>query len=249
MPTVLTSVIVARPPKEVFDFLADARNLPLWSSGVHRVASEDVAPASGAVYRYHFPGRHRQHLLHCTAYQPCRQLVFRGRRMWSPFGTQVPEFGFRLLPHTQGTFLRLTVTCSLTGPLLALAPMMAMAWRRDLPEDAKRLRDVLCGAPDPAAPAPATPHPVAAASVEPTPVPHGGLHPGPRHAYGPGRLAAPLPDTAFNAPSPAGLAAFEVPRTVDAVFGPTPGSVPGGPRHRRPRPYRAGIGSVGGIGG
>jgi uncharacterized protein YndB with AHSA1/START domain len=237
MPTVLTSVIVARPPKEVFDFLADARNLPLWSSGVHRVASEDVVPASGAVYRYHFPGRHREHRLHCTAYQPCRHLVFRGRRMWSPFGTQVPEFGFRLLPHTQGTFLRLTVTCSLAGPLLALAPMMAMAWRRDLPEDAKRLRDVLCGAPDPAAPDPAP--------AVSTPAPYAE----PRHAYAPGRLAAPLPDTAFNAPSPAGLAAFEVPRTVDAVFGPTPGTGPGGPRHRRPRPYRAGIGSVGGIGG
>jgi uncharacterized protein YndB with AHSA1/START domain len=145
MPTVATSVIVPRPPEEVFDFLADARNLALWSSGVHAVAAEAVQPGDGAEYRYHYPGRHREHRLVCAAYRPCGALEFRGRRMWSPLGTQVPSYGFRLLPHSQGTFVQLTVTCTLRGGLLLLAPFMAMAWRRDLPVDARRLREALCG--------------------------------------------------------------------------------------------------------
>jgi hypothetical protein len=145
MPTVATSVIVSRPPEEVFDFLADARNLVLWSSGVHAVAADVVQPRAGAEYRYHYPGRHREHRLLCAAYHPCRIVEFRGRRMWSPFGTQVPHYGFRLLPHSRGTYVQLTVTCRLGGALLLLAPFMAMAWRRDLPVDARRLREALCG--------------------------------------------------------------------------------------------------------
>lgn len=122
MPTVATSVIVSRSPEEVFGFLADARNLPVWSSGVASVAPDPVPPGADAEYRYHYPGRHREHRLVCAAYHPFLALEFRGRRMWSPLGTQVPHYGFRLLPHSRGTFVQLTVTCRLGGPLMLLTP-------------------------------------------------------------------------------------------------------------------------------
>jgi uncharacterized protein YndB with AHSA1/START domain len=48
MPSVSTNVYVSRPPAEVFDFLADARNLPLWSSGVAHV---DPAPSTATATR------------------------------------------------------------------------------------------------------------------------------------------------------------------------------------------------------
>jgi uncharacterized protein YndB with AHSA1/START domain len=153
MPTVSTSTIVPRPAEEVFDFLADARNLALWSSGVAAVAPDAVPPGENAEYHYHFPGRHREHRLVCSVFQPGRRITFRGRRMWSPLGTQVPEYGFRLVPHPHGTLVGLTVTCILHGPMVLLAPVMAMAWRRDLPEDAHKLRELLRG-PSTAPPAP-----------------------------------------------------------------------------------------------
>lgn len=143
MPRVSTSVIVSRPTAEVFDFLADARNLALWSSGVSSVAPEAVPPGENAEYRYSFPGRHRDFVLICSAYLPCRHLVFRGERMWTPLGTQVPEFGFDLLPHTTGTLVRLSVTSSLRAGLLLFAPLVAMAWRRDLPVDARKLCEAM----------------------------------------------------------------------------------------------------------
>jgi uncharacterized protein YndB with AHSA1/START domain len=145
MPTVSTSVVVPRPADEVFEFLADARNLALWSSGVAGVCPDVVPPGERTEYRYHFPGRHREHRLVCAVYQPCRRIAFRGNRMWSPLGTQVPEYGFQLLPLSRGTLVHLTVICSLNGALLLFSPLIAMAWRRDLPVDAGRLRETLCG--------------------------------------------------------------------------------------------------------
>lgn len=143
MPTVSTSVIVTRTVEEVFDFLADARNLASWNSGVAAVAADAVSPGERAVYRYHYPGRHREHRLVCSVFQPCRRITYRGRRMWSPLGTQTPEFAFRMLPHSRGAFVQLQVTCQLGGGMLLLGPFLGWAWRRDLPEDARRLREAL----------------------------------------------------------------------------------------------------------
>lgn len=152
MPSVSTNVFVSRPAAEVFDFLADARNLALWSSGVAHVDAEAVPPGADAEYRYRYPGRHRPHRLVCADFEPCRRIAFRGQRMWSPLGTQVPVYGFELVPHADGTLVRLSVNSSLRAGLLLLAPMVAMAWRRDLPADARKFCDLLGGPLAPAAP-------------------------------------------------------------------------------------------------
>lgn len=192
MPMVSTSVVVPLPADEIFDFLADARNLALWSSGVADVDPSTVEPGENAEYRYRFPGRRREHRLLCERYEPFSRLVFRGCRMWNPVGTQIPEYGFRLLPVSHGTLVRLTVRCSLGGGLLLLFPLVSMAWRRDLPEDAARLREVLCGPAAPAAAPAQVPAPPAAAHPAPvrTPAPAfaraavDGIGLGPARAHG-----------------------------------------------------------------
>ncbi|MFI0942643.1 SRPBCC family protein [Streptomyces sp. NPDC021020] len=162
-----TSVFVPRPDTEVFDFLADARNLALWSSGVTAVDSDDVVPGRDAAYRYRYPGRRRPHRLVCADFQPSRRIVFRGQRMWSPLGTQVPVYGFDLIPHADGTMVRLSVTSCLSAALLLLAPVVAMAWRRDLPVDAGKFRDLLGGAVPAAAALKSPALPAAGASAGP----------------------------------------------------------------------------------
>lgn len=181
MPRVSTNVFVPRPADEVFDFLADARNLALWSSGVTSVEPAYVPPGVNAEYRYRYPGRRRTHRLVCAHFEPCRRIAFRGQRMWTPLGTQVPLYGFDLLPHAHGTLVRLSVTSSLSAALLLFGPFVAMAWRRDLPADARKFRDLLdgAGAPSPAAPLHVPPaEPVEAGVPAATPmhaagVPHG----------------------------------------------------------------------------
>ena len=145
MPSVSTNVFVRREPVEVFDFLADARNLALWSSGVSSVDPAFVRPCAGAVYRYRYPGRRRPHTLLCADFEPGRRIAFRGERMWCPLGTQVPFYAFDLTSHADGTVVRLSVTSSLSAALLFFAPLIAMAWRRDLPADSLKFRDLLGG--------------------------------------------------------------------------------------------------------
>src|SRR5690242_14683315 len=108
MPSVSTSVFVPRPDTEVFVFLADARILARWSSGVSSVDPDYVVPGREARYRYRYPGRRRPHHLVCADFQPSRRIVFRGQRMWSPLGTQVPVYAFDLIPHADGTMVRLS---------------------------------------------------------------------------------------------------------------------------------------------
>jgi len=196
MPSVSTNVFVPRPAAEVFDFLADARNLALWSSGVASVEATFVTPGPHAVYRYRFPGRHRPHYLVCADFEPCRRIAFRGQRMWSPLGTQVPFYSFDLLPHADGTLVRLSVTCSLTAALILLGPLVAMAWRRDLPADGRKFCDLMGGVLTPAAPLPG------ALAAPPAGAPQGAAG---EAAQAPGAPAVPAGTAAGSAGAPHGF--------------------------------------------
>lgn len=238
MPSVSTNVFVRRVPAEVFDFLADARNLALWSSGVASVDPAYVRPGETAEYHYRYPGRHRSHRLVCAAYEPGRRIAFRGQRMWSPLGTQVPLYSFDLLPHADGTLVRLSVTSSLSAALLLLGPLVAMAWRRDLPADGLKLRELLTGqlsapavAPTPAAPPvigppsePAQPSPSSQPSA-PAAAPASLIGPAPASALGPS--APPVRGPAVEPPSAAPPTGDRTERAEHPV--PATGALPGSP--------------------
>ncbi|MGW6358910.1 SRPBCC family protein [Streptomyces sp. NPDC055092] len=146
MPEISVDVHIGRSVTEVYDFLSDARNLELWFSGVDTVAESSEPAGPGVAHVYRFPGRHRDQRLQCVAYVPGEHLVFRGDRMWNALGAQTPLYSFTLSPRPRGTLLRLTVQCRLAGALTLFAPVVAMAWRRDLPRDVRRLGERL-GAP------------------------------------------------------------------------------------------------------
>lgn len=144
MPTFSVTQTLSTNPHEVFAFLADARNMARWNSGVAEVDDEQVSPAcEGARYRYRFPGRHRFHRLECSAYRAPSLIRFRGERMWTPLGIQSVGYTFRVRPGQQGSTLRMTVDVHLYGGMLLLVPIVALGWRRDLPEDMERLREML----------------------------------------------------------------------------------------------------------
>ncbi len=229
MPSVSTNVFVRRGPAEVFDFLADARNLALWSSGVASVDPAYVRPGSEAEYHYRYPGRRRSHRLVCADYEPGRRIAFRGQRMWSPLGTQVPLYSFDLLPHADGTLVRLSVTSSLSAGLLLLGPVVAMAWRRDLPADGLKLRELLTGqltapaaAPVPAAPPvigpPSEPASAPAAAAAPAPL----IGPPPAPVLGPSGPAAEPPSAAPQAGDRAERAEHAVPAAGALPASPAP---------------------------
>ena len=232
MPSVSTNVFVRRVPAEVFDFLADARNLALWSSGVASVDPAYVRPGAAAEYHYRYPGRHRSHRLVCADYEPGRRIAFRGQRMWGPLGTQVPLYSFDLLPHADGTLVRLSVTSSLSAGLLLLGPLVAMAWRRDLPADGLKLRELLTGrlsapavTPAPAAPPVIGPPSEPASPSAPAAAPATLIGPAPASALGPS--AAPVRGPAAEPPSSAPQTGDRGERAEHAV--PAAGALPGSP--------------------
>ncbi|MCF6525351.1 SRPBCC family protein [Streptomyces sp. JJ36] len=143
MPTYsATQNLTADAPK-VFAFLADVRNLPRWNSGVAEVDDRWTAPREGARYRYRFPGRHRFHQLVCSAYRAPWLLGFRTQAMWTPLGTQSVSFTFRVRSSGRGTTVEEIVDISLHGGMLLTLPIVSLGWRRDLPEDMDRLRQLL----------------------------------------------------------------------------------------------------------
>lgn len=144
MPTFSVTQSLSTNPPEVFAFLADARNMPRWNSGVAEVDDEQPGPArKGARYRYRFPGRHRFHQLECSLYRAPSLIGFRGERMWTPLGIQSVGYTFRVRPVEEGSSLQVTVDVHLYGGMLLLVPIVTLGWRRDLPEDVERLREML----------------------------------------------------------------------------------------------------------
>lgn len=141
MPQVRVYVSIPMPVEEVFAFLADGCNLAAWHSGVMSVRPD----GTGESYRYRFPGRRRECRLTRTVYEPPVRVGFTGQRMWTPLGTQVPRFDFRLWPWEGGSRVEVGVTSCLSGAMLLLWPVVACGWRRDLPADAQALHQVLTG--------------------------------------------------------------------------------------------------------
>ncbi|MGW2178386.1 SRPBCC family protein [Streptomyces sp. NPDC001732] len=145
MPHVSANVHVSRPADEVFSFLRDPRNLAEWSSSIDRVIDGPIATELGDEYTCKFPGRRRTHRLRCTASTPVEYLAFRGAGMWTPLGRHSPELEFRLRPNRRGTTVTVSVKPHLDGGMIILAPLVTMAWRRDLPSELQCLADLLVG--------------------------------------------------------------------------------------------------------
>ncbi|MFE6666045.1 SRPBCC family protein [Streptomyces sp. NPDC057697] len=143
MPHVSAKVQVSRPAGEIFSFLRDPRNLAEWSSSIDRVIEGPIATALGDEYTCKFPGRRRTHRLRCTASTPVEYLAFRGAGMWTPLGRHSPELEFRLSPGLRGTTVTVSVKPHLDGGMIILAPLVTMAWRRDLPAELRCLAELL----------------------------------------------------------------------------------------------------------
>ena len=63
----------------------------------------------------------------------------------TPLGSQFPRYDFRLWSEGAGFRVGVQVTSWLAGGLIMLWPVVSMGWRRDLPDDARRLHEVLTG--------------------------------------------------------------------------------------------------------
>lgn len=113
MPSASRSITIARPPEEVFAFIADGANGPRWRPGVTDVA---LASGSGVGARYKRgvkgPGGRRVDAdYEITVYEPGRHLAFK-----AVAGPVRPTGDYVLEAADGGTRLTFSLACELGFP-------------------------------------------------------------------------------------------------------------------------------------
>jgi len=122
--------LVRRPVEEVFEFLSEPGNRPLYDEGVQSLETISRTPdgvGSHGIVRMSFLGRHYERPWEVTEYEPPKKLVIAIRAR--PFATLV---GLELEGREQLTWVELSVTGRPGGLSRTLEPLMANSAERRL---------------------------------------------------------------------------------------------------------------------
>ncbi|HWH32813.1 MAG TPA: SRPBCC family protein [Egibacteraceae bacterium] len=137
MPRFSNTIEIARPPEEVFAFLADHRNVPRWNYFVRTVRALDgTTPALGA--RYHQVRRDDEQTFQITEWSPGRSFTI------ATLPGQRPAFErtMRFTSTPGGVRIDDAWLLDIGQPRL-LEPMLAQAARRGVGDNLARLRELL----------------------------------------------------------------------------------------------------------
>jgi uncharacterized protein YndB with AHSA1/START domain len=128
--TKTASVQISRPPDEVFAFVADARNRPLWDESVDSEELTSPEPIGvGSTVRTRLRSMGREYVLTWEMVEhepPSRQTV---ESTSGPFPTTL---AYQLSAQEGGTVVAFSVTGRPTGKLRLLEPLLARNTQRNL---------------------------------------------------------------------------------------------------------------------
>jgi uncharacterized protein YndB with AHSA1/START domain len=139
MPEVSNTVQIARPPSDVFAFLADGSTNPQWRTAVTDVRLKSGS-GKGAVYEQGVKGPFGRRVpadYEITDYEPDRRIGFRAIS-----GPVRPAGSYELEPRDGGTQLTFKLSCSPTGLARVMTPMVAKTMRSEVAQ-LDRLRMIL----------------------------------------------------------------------------------------------------------
>jgi uncharacterized protein YndB with AHSA1/START domain len=139
MPEASGSVVIGRPPADVFAFLADGETGGRWRSGVLDVRHRSGSGV-GAVYEQGVKGPFGRRVpadYEITEYEPDRRLGFRAIA-----GPVRPEGSYVLEPVDGGTRVTFSLAFAPRGAARLMSPMVAKTMRAEVAQ-LDRLRSVL----------------------------------------------------------------------------------------------------------
>jgi uncharacterized protein YndB with AHSA1/START domain len=139
MPEATNSVVVRRPPADVFAFLADGENNSRWRPGVIDIRRKS-GEGKGAVYEQGVKGPFGRRVAadyEVTDFEPGRRLGFRAIA-----GPVRPEGSYELEEADGGTRVTFTLRLTPQGFSRLMAPMVARTMRSEV-DQLDRLREVL----------------------------------------------------------------------------------------------------------
>jgi uncharacterized protein YndB with AHSA1/START domain len=131
MPHAEHTITIARPPQEVFDYLADGTHNPEWRAGVLEIESTSAAAGEGATYRQVLAGPGGRRIdgdYRITAFDPPRRLEFQVTA-----GPARPTGVFELSENGgQSTRVRFALDFAATGPMKLMSAMITRTMRREV---------------------------------------------------------------------------------------------------------------------
>jgi carbon monoxide dehydrogenase subunit G len=135
------SVEIARPPDEVFAFVADARNRPLWDESVNTEELTSPEPIGvESTVRTGLRSMGRDYVLTWKIVEhepPTRQTIE------SASGPVPTTLAYRLSAQGGGTLVKFSVTGRPSGVLRLLQPVIARGTQRNLDRGFPRLKQYL----------------------------------------------------------------------------------------------------------
>ncbi|MBN1529224.1 MAG: SRPBCC family protein [Thermoleophilaceae bacterium] len=134
-------VVVARPPEEVFAFVADARNRPLWDEGVgseELISPEPIGVGSTLRTRMRSMGRDLEYLWEIAEHDPPRRV-----RVESTAGPFPTTLVWEVAAHREGSRATFEVSGRPGGAMRLFQPLIARNTARNLERSFPRLKEVL----------------------------------------------------------------------------------------------------------
>jgi len=131
MPHAEYTVIIDRPARDVFDYLADGTHNPEWRIGVLDIKHANSATGEGAAYRQVLAGPGGRRIdgdYRITVFNPPRRLEF-----LVTAGPARPTGVFELADGTdRATVVRFTLDLQPMGLMKLMTPMIARQMRREV---------------------------------------------------------------------------------------------------------------------
>ena len=154
---VVDSVVeIERPAPEVFDFVADMTNAPLWQSGLHlveRIPPGPVRVGSEHVFERRFAGRTLKSRNRITELQPPTRIAFE-----IPDGWISGSAAYEVTPTEGGSRVGCRMEFRARGLGRLVEPLLGRVLRHDSRRDDQRLKAVLESQPATTNAPPAGPH-------------------------------------------------------------------------------------------
>jgi uncharacterized protein YndB with AHSA1/START domain len=139
-----SEISIARPPAEVFDYIAHAEYLPEYAadfSSVNQVS--DGQPAFGTQYSYKMARGGAEGSFEWTAFEPNSRLAWQGPAVHAGLGSMEPSGWWELTETAGGTDVKLVMAPTPGGMFKLLAPFMAAGMRKGNAKALERLKQQL----------------------------------------------------------------------------------------------------------
>lgn len=137
--------VVARPPADVFAYVADGEKLPDYVTDFPWVRKQSEGePTRGATYSYKMK-RGAEGTFEWTDFSPHARLAWHGPPAKAGPGSMEPSGSWEFTPEGAGTRVRFVMTPEPGGLFKLMAPLMSIGMRRSAGQSLERLKQRLEG--------------------------------------------------------------------------------------------------------